>query len=250
MATPVPISVRAEFTALAPNVLGSAGAQYVWRDFPGATKPGTYYVDALADRLRGADAYPGQFDIMASFNSTFSSWYFGTDGATPAGTYDFVSVVLHELGHGLGFLGAASVTDGSGLVGLGGYATWVRPDGWYVDSVLKANNFDNEARVIGSNGQPARGKYSTPGIGAYWLWPSRIARSSLSTRRCGTGKSGKPWPRLTAPCSAASCDITVKIVVPTFGSLVSIAGMSGPSCKARGARPKFTDARVSVKPWR
>ena len=59
-----------------------------------------------------------------------------------------------------------------------------------------------------------------PVIGAYWLWPARIARSSASTSRVGTGKSGKPWPRLTALCSIASCDITVKIVVPTFGSLV------------------------------
>src|SRR5690606_38230712 len=61
---------------------------------------------------------------------------------------------------------------------------------------------------------------ATPVIGAYWLWPARIARSSSSTRRGGTSKSGKPWPRLTAPCSCASCDITVKMVVPTFGSLL------------------------------
>src|SRR5690606_41230439 len=47
-----------------------------------------------------------------------------------------------------------------------------------------------------------------------------MARSSSSTSRRGTGKAGKPWRRLTAPCSAASCDITVKMVVPTFGNLV------------------------------
>src|SRR5690606_7349212 len=61
---------------------------------------------------------------------------------------------------------------------------------------------------------------AAPVIGAYWLWPARMAASSASTRRCGTGKSGNPWPRFTAPCSAASCDITVKMVVPTRGSLV------------------------------
>jgi hypothetical protein len=33
------------------------------------------------------------------------------------------------------------------------------------------------------------------------------------------GKSGKPWPRLMALCSVASLLMTVKMVVPTLGSL-------------------------------
>ena len=66
-----------------------------------------------------------------------------------------------------------------------------------------------------------------PVIGAYWLWPARMARSSDSISGSGTGKSGKPWPRLTALCSIASWDITVKMVVPTLGSLVSM-GMGLP----------------------
>src|SRR5215467_10730397 len=37
----------------------------------------------------------------------------------------------------------------------------------------------------------------------------------------GGSKFGKPCDRLTAPCSFASCVITVKIVVPTAGSLLS-----------------------------
>ena len=40
-------------------------------------------------------------------------WYFGTDGAPPAGKIDFVSVVLHEIGHGLGFTGSGDVDDGN-----------------------------------------------------------------------------------------------------------------------------------------
>ncbi|WP_233233661.1 autotransporter outer membrane beta-barrel domain-containing protein [Bordetella sp. LUAb4] len=49
--------------------------------------------------------------------------------------------------------------------GLGGYATWLRSDGWYVDSILKANSFENDLRVVGSNGTPAHGHYNTPGYG-------------------------------------------------------------------------------------
>ncbi|MDO1502314.1 T9SS type A sorting domain-containing protein [Winogradskyella maritima] len=47
-------------------------------------------------------------DINATFSST-ANFYFGTDGNTPIGQIDFVTVVLHELGHGLGILGFGEV---------------------------------------------------------------------------------------------------------------------------------------------
>ena len=59
---------------------------------------------------------------------------------------------------------------------------------------------------------------STPGIGAYWLRPSRMCRATASTSSGSQSKSGNPCDRLIAPTSAASCDITVKMVVPTDGS--------------------------------
>ncbi len=83
--------------------------------------------------------------------------------------------------------------------GLGAYATWMGDNGWYVDSVLKANNFDNEMHVIGSSGRSARGKYSTPGFGGsvevgkhielgnngfiepYMQWAGFMARSASET---------------------------------------------------------------------
>jgi hypothetical protein len=46
-----------------------------------------------------------------------------------------------------------------------------------------------------------------------------MCRATASTRAGSQSKSGKPCERLMAPVSAASFDITVKIVVPTFGSL-------------------------------
>ncbi|OHV77194.1 hypothetical protein LCM4573_10530 [Rhizobium sp. LCM 4573] len=50
--------------------------------------------------------------------------------------------------------------------GYGGiYATWLGNDGLYVDGLFKVNRFSNDARVVMSDGSPARGDYSATGIG-------------------------------------------------------------------------------------
>ena len=54
----------------------------------------------------------------------------------------------------------------------------------------------------------------TPGSGAYWLWPSRMAWTAASSTADGPSSSGNPWPRLIDPVRSASADISVKIVVP------------------------------------
>src|SRR6476646_4509277 len=66
-----------------------------------------------------------------------------------------------------------------------------------------------------------------PAIGGYWLRPDRIAASTASSSFGSQSKSGKPWPRLTAPRSCASADITVKIVVPTVGRRLVTTGVLG-----------------------
>ena len=113
--SPVPITVDASFSDLGPGVLGSAGPINVAKDFTGRPIANTYYPIALANALHGSDLDPTSSDIDASFSSTFGSFYFGTNGQT-GGNYDFASVVLHELGHGLGFLGAYTVSNGTGSV--------------------------------------------------------------------------------------------------------------------------------------
>jgi hypothetical protein len=65
----------------------------------------------------------------------------------------------------------------------------------------------------------------TPVMGGYWFRPLTIASVTAFTSRGSQSKSGKPWPRLTAPFSAARPDITVKMVVPTAGSLVCRTGV-------------------------
>lgn len=113
----VPILVNANFTNLGSGVLGSAGASNFYRNFSGAPVPNTYYPAALASSLAGSDLTVGFVDITANFNNSFN-WYYGLDGNCPAGQYDFVSVVLHELCHGLGFVGSADVSGGTGFIGF------------------------------------------------------------------------------------------------------------------------------------
>ena len=52
-----------------------------------------------------------------------------------------------------------------------------------------------------------------------------MASVTWSSSAGSQSKSGKPWPRLTAPVSCASADITVKIVVPTFGRRLVTVGV-------------------------
>src|SRR3954462_10345221 len=52
-------------------------------------------------------------------------------------------------------------------------------------------------------------------------------RATASTNAGSQSKSGNPCERLIAPVSAASFDITVKMVVPTLGSLDAKGGTTG-----------------------
>ncbi len=115
------IRVDACWSPLGQGVLGSAGAQSVSGNFTNAPISDIWYPAALANSLAGNDLDTSRSDIIATFNSEFSSWYFGTDGDPAFNQFDFVSVVLHELGHGLGFAGTMRVSGGSGSYGLGGF---------------------------------------------------------------------------------------------------------------------------------
>ncbi len=111
--SPVPIRIDATFTDFSGYedgriILGGA--------YPAGWKsPGSlnlWFVDALADKRAGRDLEAGEPDIITRFNShEDANWYFGTDGNAPAGKMDFVSVVIHEIGHGLGFFSTARAED-------------------------------------------------------------------------------------------------------------------------------------------
>lgn len=97
-----------------PSLLGYAGPDGM---FYGGGLPGnSLYPAALANTVLGTDANgPSRPEIQVVLNAellTANRWYLGTTGTPPGTKIDLYSVVLHEIGHGLGFLGSATIPSG------------------------------------------------------------------------------------------------------------------------------------------
>jgi hypothetical protein len=142
----VAIDVLADWSNLSSvygsDVLGAAGPSDFVANFTDAAhaKPNVFYPVALANAISGKDQLTASAclsdnkgnasgaEILASFNSSPAKpWYFGTDGAVDVQHVDLESVVLHELAHGLGFVGTfdglnptTGADEGKGYVGLTG----------------------------------------------------------------------------------------------------------------------------------
>ncbi len=130
----VPTRINAKFDSIAPcdsngGVLGFAGTNFTSFNFPNAEFTNTDYHIALRNKQRGTDALgAAQNHIDATINSDVdlaclnpgTRFYYGLDANEPNGTINLLVVLLHELGHGLGF---SSFVDGTtGVFGSG------RPD--------------------------------------------------------------------------------------------------------------------------
>jgi len=101
-----PIEVAVIWTNLGhAGLLGSAGPTglLLHPSLPTAA----YYPYALANTLLNTDVNGASPELTVNLNS-IANWYIGTSGSPSAGQVDLYSVVLHELAHGLGFLGSAS----------------------------------------------------------------------------------------------------------------------------------------------
>lgn len=129
--SPVPIYIQANWRTKDSNVLGSCGPSDFEKNFPGAPYENIYYPIALAEKIQGLELTgSGRPDMVAEFNKDID-WYFGLDGNTPLMLYDFVSVVLHEIAHGLGFTGFFFALDLTA-----GYSWWDWGDATSFDNLI------------------------------------------------------------------------------------------------------------------
>lgn len=85
-----------------------------------AFRPFAFYPVALAEKIAGTSLNSDlQGDVIITLNSK-TNWYLGTDGKVPAssGKYDLVTVILHEMCHGLGFFDSMDTDNNTGWYGF------------------------------------------------------------------------------------------------------------------------------------
>lgn len=191
------------------GVLGSAGSQSAHANFPGAPLTNHWYHQALANKLSNTDQSPSD-DISATFNSDVdnsvclgtTNWYYGLDGADE-GSIELLPVVLHELGHGLGFSTFTSSSTGGTLSGTPSaydHFLFDESTGLHWDQMT-----NNNAR---KNSAVNTGKLTWDGAGT-----NRAAALYLGH---------EPEVHVTAPASAAGDYVAVQAdfgAVPTSGGV-------------------------------
>ena len=232
MQSDVPILVGARFVPQACTatsaVLGSAGTTSVFRDFPGATRPGTWHNVALTESIVGVDLNPGALDINSQFNSRISGdpaclggadWYYGLDGQTPAGAVNFLNVVMHEIGHGIGFQSFLNVGTGN----LFGFAppSAANPAGspGFPDVYL-ANAFNNTVGKAFPDMTPAERAFSVRNAGGtVWTGPdvSAVAPGYLDAQ-LAINVAGLP-----DPLPAGRSSLGPAVTGPEFAGVVALA---------------------------
>lgn len=238
--SPVEIKVQAFFDPLECSsdsaVLGSAGPRSIFAGFDGAPLADTWYVGPLANKLAGEDLDPTEPEIRARFNSSLngsancaggSSWYYGLDNNPGPNQTDLVVVVLHELGHGLGFLTATDKDTGEFPQG--------RPD------IYSRFLFDN---TIGASWpqmtNAQRAASATNDGNLVWIGPNAVAAAPSFLG---------PTPVLVVT-EPGSIKGEYSVGLASFGGEITVGGVSSRIVAAEdaadGEGPATTDACTTI----
>jgi len=231
----VQIRVNATFDPLTCTstsaVLGSCGATSIWRDFSGADYTGTWYPKALANKLSGTDLDPAGADLTARFNSSLGGtacldgmfWYYGLDH-NHGTNVDLLVVLLHEMGHGLGFATYASGTTGALLSGY--------PDIFarFIYDQTTGLHWDEE-----SNAQRAASAINTYKL----LWDGPATRFMAPL----TLQSGRAPLRVNAPPAIAG---DMAVGTASFGPALSSPGTTGAVVLADDGAAPTSDACTAL----
>jgi len=115
------MTIKASWSKISDSgVLGNSSiTSYVGGWGIDAMYPVAYYPVALAEKIAERKLNEDfEADVELVLNSS-AKWYLGTDGNTPIDKYDLVTVVIHELCHGLGFTDSMNAESSAGTYGIG-----------------------------------------------------------------------------------------------------------------------------------
>jgi hypothetical protein len=99
-------------TSLSNTTLAETGASRIYKNISGLPYTNIWYPTPLAEALTGKDLNSGEADINISINGNIN-WYYGVDAKAQVGKYDMITVLLHEIAHGLGFSSSMTVVNSS-----------------------------------------------------------------------------------------------------------------------------------------
>lgn len=166
--TAVPIKVIARFGVKTKGVLASGGGWSVLDPHEGVN-----VCLPLYNKKEGYDVFPSNDDIKVTIsNDPTIPWYYGTDGNTPADKYDFVSVILHEIGHGIGLSSGSTETEDDGVIFTKAYIydKFVTNSNGKTLASFSSNNTSTEVRNYLTSGDLTWN--GTAGYGAVLYSPS------------------------------------------------------------------------------
>lgn len=116
--SPQKIKIQAKWESLPGSTLAQSGATKIYRNFTSAPYRDVWYPVALAEAISGQNLNSDEFEVTISLNRNVN-WSFNINGIPENNRFDMVSVVLHEIAHGLGFNSSFKLTDDNQLGGWG-----------------------------------------------------------------------------------------------------------------------------------
>ena len=103
------IRIKATWSAsLTTTTLAETKPTRIYKNFTNAPYSNIWYPVALAEALSGKELNASDYDIDITINNKVN-WYLGTDSKVQVSKYDLITVMLHEIAHGLGFASSMEI---------------------------------------------------------------------------------------------------------------------------------------------
>lgn len=110
MVSKQPIRVKASWASLSNTSLASSGSARVYKNFKNAKYTEVWYPGPIAESISNSDLNNGDYDIIVNLNKNIS-WSYLTSGVAVTKKFDLMTIVLHEIAHGLGFTTTFGVSE-------------------------------------------------------------------------------------------------------------------------------------------